>query len=605
MEIVVIDVYNGEKFIIPLSEAIDNTGEICGNLCFCEDRTYRISIDLSKIEEVETVNVFVDDICLKTSFNEDTYKVDGLAERIFEDCFDVTKLRVEILFADESVQVLETANLSVAIRKTTSAYIEKMLYDIENNYSGILSTCFAKCRKNSGLGETSRTESETLDILRNIYTTMKEMYPMFQRNANKKIKEEQDVQDAINAGLVNDETVEWIVKHPEYIKKSLSITPLKVGQNYYKLDRVTTLNKNVHQGTYENQVILGFLQSVLDYLNEVITDIKKLINRYNSKIPEDIIRCLPNDYELAYNCVSFYYREFLRRLEEFQQSYGELYEAYNFCLGCEPINVTAVPRYTFAFRQRYHYRRVFDSIVLWYEKGGYDLQAFAYFMKMKRMSSIFEYYTLLKLCDAFVKNDFKLMDEPKILDYDESVNDLNNYYIYKNRNKTTVEIFYEPYIFDNKIEYGLNLYCTGYNFSKIMKSHCIEETKYWRPDFVVKVTTYENEFYFVLDSKFSKFRTVKNYHIVSLANKYLMNIATRNQFHSKVLGVWAVYPAIKEERMNMKKNNINSTKKSLPIVAIEPLLTSQNTLEKWVSLIQQLCAEYIEEYSKSEDTFYS
>ena len=101
---------------------------------------------------------------------------------------------------------------------------------------------------------------------------------------------------------------------------------------------------------------------------------------------------------------------------------------------------------------------------------------------------MFEYYTLLKLKEAIIKNDFKPYDEPKYLMYENiRKDDINNFYsyIYKN-GQTVVSLYYEPYIYTDKIKHGIDLYSTGYHFSKILKENRIRINNYWTLDFVLK-----------------------------------------------------------------------------------------------------------------------
>lgn len=133
-------------------------------------------------------------------------------------------------------------------------------------------------------------------------------------------------------------------------------------------------------------------------------------------------------------------------------------------------------------------------------------------------------------------------------------------------------------IYTDKIKHGIGLYSTGYHFSKILKENRIRINNYWTLDFV-------------LDFKFSSYSSVQRYHIAELVNKYILGIASTNEYYSKVAGVWAIYPSEKGESLSLKKNLINSRKASLPIIEIEPLLIQDNSLRELIGYMHELFDE--------------
>ena len=68
-------------------------------------------------------------------------------------------------------------------------------------------------------------------------------------------------------------------------------------------------------------------------------------------------------------------------------------------------------------------------------------------------------------------------------------------------------------------------------------------------------------------------------------------LPSENEYYSKVAGVWAIYPSDKSQRLNLKKNLIDSSKISIPIIAIEPLLTQGNSLIALVKYMNELYTE--------------
>lgn len=600
MEIKIVDEFNHEEISVALSENINSEIEFYKEKIFVENRTYSIFLNLGTESDVSDVHMFLGDICLNAHFDESVNIVYLPKERIFEDCYDAVNMKVEISYYDGSVKVLGTPNLYVAIKKITCQYIQNMFRDIEDNYPGIIDAFYSSGRKRIGLSDVeTRGFNDTISLLSLIYTTFKDVFPMFQQSVKKTISEEYKYTQSINSGNLDNQVINWILMHPEHIKQSKTPTPIRVNQKYYSVDRINHLEKKESRETYENQMILGFINIIMLYINDKCLELEHVIKEFEKEIPYDEINKLPTEYDLAYNSVIFYYKELFRVLKKYGESFENLFDAYSSCLECTPIIFSTVPRYTFVFRQQYHYRRCFETMVLWFEAGNCNLQSIGYFLRLKKLSKIFEYYTLLKLQEAVFKNGFKTYSEPKRLLYEEDdSNDVNNYYSYISINgDIKISLFYEPYIYNDKTKFGIDLYSTGYHFSKMIKSNRIVRNEYWTPDFVLKIENSDDALYYILDSKFSAYSSVCNYHIAELANKYVLGIASKNEHYPKVAGVWAIYPSERLRSLNMKENLIDSKKVALPIIAIEPLLPQggslTNLVENFVKLFNEIKEDVI------------
>ena len=594
MKLLIIDKYNKNEISVPLLEKVNSDLEFYKDYIFVENGTYSVKVDFETESGISEVYLFLGDICVNIQYDE----IENIAcldnKRIFEDCFDAISIKIDVLYYDGNEKVLETPNLYVAIKKITCQYVQRMFKDIEDNYQGILNTFYSAGRKRIGITKSEvRGFKDTISLLSIIYTTLREVYPMFQQSINKTLSEQYKYSKSANVNKLDNQAINWIITHPEYVNQSVTPTSICIKQKYYSVDQINFLDKKESCETYENRAVLGFINTILQYINEKCLELENIIKEFDTKIPYAEIEKLPQDYDLGYKSVLFYYKELLRILKNYNESFGALFDAYLSCLKCTSDFLTSVPRYTFIFRQQYHYRRCFDSMVLWCETGNCNLQSIGSFLRLKKLSRMFEYYTLLKLKEAIIKNDFKPYDEPKYLMYENvRKDDINNFYsyIYKN-GQTVVSLYYEPYIYTDKIKHGIDLYSTGYHFSKILKENRIRINNYWTPDFVLKFENSGKVLYFILDSKFSSYLSVQRYHIAELVNKYILGIASTNEYYSKIAGVWAIYPSEKGESLSLKKNLINSRKASLPIIAIEPLLTQDNSLRELIGYMHELFDE--------------
>lgn len=558
---------------------------------FFENKKYKMKVDVQNLDQIKTVNVYIGDIQIPAYYDEEEKTVKCSADYIFIDCFDLVRIQIEIIFIDDTVNIFTTNQIRIAVPKTTNQYIEKMLFDIENNYSDIMEACFSKNKRESGISENGIKGLEsTFVLLDDIYNIFKEVYPFFQNETSKKIDNKENIIQGCNANNITPENINWLFHHPENMKESKIESPIKVHGKYYHVENIRSSYRYESYNTYENQAVLGFIDHLIKYLDDLNSGVETQIEIYKKEIPANIRNQLPTEYDLAFNCIAFYYKEIHKRISYYANRYNNLYEAYHFCLQCETKVINAIPRYTFIFRQRFHYHQCFEAIVKWFEAGQYHLLTCNYFFKLKKLSKIFEYYTLLKIREGIEGHGASLqMTDCIIYDQEKEISDINNYYRYVQNDNSSlkIEVYYEPYIYRDRIIKGLNLYSTGY---KVL--YGMQENKFWTPDFVIKISMENKETYFILDSKFSSFKTVKKYRMTEIINKYILGVATKDCYHSQVLGLWGIYPSLSDRHMSLKKNNVFSNKESLPLIEIQALENDNNCMNSLIDRMIKISIDY-------------
>lgn len=558
---------------------------------FFENKKYEIIVNVQNLDQIKAVNIYVGDIQIPAYYDESAKIVKCSSDYIFIDCFDLVKIQTEIIFIDDTIDIFTTNQIRIAVPKTTNQYIEKMLYDIENNYSDIIEACFSKNKKQSGISEKGAKGIEsTFVLLDDIYNIFKEVYPFFQNEASKKIDNKEKIIRGFNTNNITSENINWLFLHPENMQESKIESPIIFHGKYYHVENIRSSYRYESYNTYENQMVLGFIDHLIKYLDDLSAGVDIQLEEYKKEIPVNIRNQLPEEYDLAFNCIAFYYKEIQKRVSYYMNIYNNLYEAYHSCLRCETKALNAIPRYTFIFRQRFHYHQCFEAIVKWFEAGQYHLLTCNYFFKLKKLSKIFEYYTLLKIREGIEAYGTSLQTADCIIyDEEKNISDINNYYRYVQNDNYSVkiEVYYEPYIYRDKITNGLELYSTGYKFLEEM-----QENKFWTPDFVLKISMENKKAYFILDSKFSSFKTVKKHRMAEIINKYILSIATKDCYYSKVLGLWGIYPSLKNRHMNLKRNNVASSKESLPIIEIQALESDNNCMNDLIDRMIKISSDY-------------
>lgn len=509
-------------------------------------------------ESFDNIELFVGDYSVPLIYNESIGCYETEKDNMFGGCFDLTCVSINIDngYGEESTYYSEY--LRIATTKQTARQVEQMLSEIENNLPNFLEVCFSQSRKKAGLIKNDkRSIWNTLKIFDEIISVYEENYGYFSNHKKSVVKQDAAIVDVKSMRKINQESLIWIASNPDNLVGTEKESVIKYKEKYYAPAKIKTYISRYSYDIYENRMVLGFLQSIIEYINSQVAGFKREISELEN-IPNSIIIQLPNTHELTGRCIYVYYKGVIERFEEKRDVLQEMFYRYARVLECVADNVVGLPKLTNTFKQVYHYRVCYECMVKWFEAGDYSFEHLNYLFKLKTLSRIFEYYCLIKLQTAIVRNGYALTDASRVVyDIEDNFEDINNKYVFSGHGYE-ITLLYEPSIWVNRLNDGMNLYSTGYNFSK-----CKWNDK-WTPDFVLKIATYSNEYYYILDAKYSNFQNVKKRYISDLVLKYSTQIASKDKFFSDVVGVGAIYPCDSDKMYFFKKNGVSSNRQSLP-----------------------------------------
>lgn len=524
---------------------------------FFENYQYKIIVRDS--ENCDSVELFVGDYSIPVhySFSTDCYETEP--DLVFGGCFDLAYISVYIDDGEEKERIFYTDFLRIATTKQTTKQVEQMLDEIEKNLPNFLEVCFSRNKKNSGLMKNEvRSIWNTLKLVDEIIKIYEENYGYFSNHKKASVEPVATIVDVKSMRMIDQESLRWIACNPDNLALTEKESGIVVNQQNYMPSKVKTYMSQYSYDVYENKVVLGFLQNIIDYLESQIAGFSKEIIELEN-IPESIVVQLPNTHELTGKCVYIYYKGVMDRFSEKKNILQEIYCRYDRMLKCSAGAVYGIPKLTNTFKQVYHYRLCYECMVKWFESGDYTFDHLNYLFKLKTLSRIFEYFCLIKIQNAISLCGYVIQESNRIIyDVEDDSEDINNQYIFSG-NGYEVTLLYEPSIWVDKVNTGINLYSTGYNF---LKSRWNDR---WTPDFVIKISgSYNEDYYYILDAKYSNARNVKKRYIPELVLKYSTQIASKDKFFSDIIGVGAIYPGEEDKMHFFKKNAVDSRKQSLP-----------------------------------------
>lgn len=519
---------------------------------------YRYKLIIRNNEVVDNIELYVGDYSVPLHYNSVTDCFETETELIFGGCFDLACVSVYTDDGEGMEKVFYTNFIRIATTKQTVKQVTQMLREIEENVPNFLEICFSRNKKISGLIKNNiRSIWNTIKIVDEIIMIYEENYGYFSNHKKASVEPVTAVVDAKAMRTIDQESLRWIASNPDnFIQTDKNSGIIIKGKNFVP-SKVKTYLPQYSYDVYENRVVLGFLQNVVDYLDNQITGFKNAIIDLET-VPESIVLQLPNTHDLTGRCVFIYYKGIIERLDQKRSLLQEVYYRYEKVFECPTEIIYGTPKLTNTFKHVYHYRICYECMVKWFEAGNYTLDHLNYLFKLKTLSRIFEYFCLIKLQTALLKCGFVFRESKRIVyDIEDDIEDINNQYVFSG-NGYELTLLYEPFIWVDKINEEMNLYSTGYNFSKNIWNNR------WEPDFVLKISSSYREYYYILDAKYSTFRNVKKRYMPELVLKYSTQIASKDKYITDVIGVGAIYPGYKDKMYYFKKNKVGSQKQSLP-----------------------------------------
>lgn len=587
--------FSGETNNIPLTCVEPLISDLDDEILFFENYKYKIILDASgEDKRIDDLVIRIGDFDVPSKYNEDMDYYETNTDILFNDCFDVSSVSVFLELSDSTEVIYYSKYFRVATKKETIEAVNNMLNVIENKIPNLLETIFSTSQKSSTLKNASNQSIWAfIDLVDEVIFVFEETSYYFANQKKFIVEQVPEIVSAQSMRQINLSGLRWIINNPENLIKTTRKKVIELNGEYFTPLKIKTLRSNYSYNVYENQVILTFLREVKEKLTQ-------LIDAYNQelisieRIPDKIIKKLPNTHELTGRCVYIFYKSILEKLIKRFDRISELHNKYAINLECKEIKFLGIPRLTNTFKRIYQYRVCYDVIVNWFNKGGYSLQHLSYLFRLKSLSRIFEYYILIQLHDAIGSLNYRLINFCRV-NYDSNEMEIiNNKYTYE-FGDIEITLLYEPIIWTNRLNGETNLYSRGYNFIKGQSN-----TK-WKPDFIIKIKSSEVEYYYILDAKYSRRHNVKKIYMPQLVLKYSAQIASYNKKYADVIGVGAIFPSDKSELISFTRNYVKSSEISFPQYFAIGISQDIESLKKLATNIKRLLLVIDERGKKDRD----
>lgn len=443
---------------------------------------------------------------------------------VFKECYGSAVIELDI---DGTTYITE--NIRVKFFKDSfNKSVENMINYIYDNCENYLYEEHKYSKSMFGIkASTEMTIDSRLSILDKIYNVYNECYFYFRHISQTTLINTESVGNFENLHYISSNIMTYIMTHPEELHAVNYNTGIYFSGQYFQPEKTLITTVAFSQDIYENQVIVGFIRTIIQELNAMSIEINERLYILSSEEADD--NYFDSTYYI-YTRSQKAIREYNVVVENLSSKFQKLYYEYSRVIKVTDFKVLSVPKFTSIFKSIKPYRLIFEQIKKWFECGNYNFAKTDLLLSFISLSKIYEYYCLVKLnvnIDAIAK-ERGLDHNFERKKYDGLDKKYYRNTFYKNtfmyfNDDSRITLFFQPVVYGNINENKRNnimLYRnTSINFDPNKR-----DGFFYTPDYILKVENGGQAKYFILDAKFSKIDDVKKKEIPSLIFRYFFSI---------------------------------------------------------------------------------
>ena len=519
-----------------------------------DDLTYSFSLDSIKNEKgIKTLTVSINDDVIPCYQQEKRwFFVDQSGQKIkpFLNLIGFVVISLQITYEDDETVVYYSEPLSVLIHKdqTSNAVdeVEKIIDYVYQNQNTLL---ISNHQNSKVLGDLQPNRDINLEaklkLAEEILIIYKDYYGYFKTNSRFKVITKNVEDDASKLTHITSATLKYIATHPEHLQNVKGNNGIRVNHKNYVPKRTLVDHKQNTFNIYENQVVLGFLRTIIRDLRSMKELVNKLLKRSDTLINGEIEGYIHSSFYILRSSQSVLELN-LKRIAELQNEFISLLSYYQRIFDVDILDFDVIPKPSAILLNVPQYNNIYIHICKWYDYGIYNLEKERFLLSFMDLTSIYEVYVLAKIINIVSRKGFYL-EESKRHTYKTTQNNLyentfcKNTFIFK-KDDVLITIYYQPVVFDGRRsgENGINLFRNNsYNVRNKSNYFTPNDCYYYTPDLIIKKEDSEGVNYYILDAKYSNSASVKNNHIVPLAFKYLISLSPRK--NEIIKGLYIVY----------------------------------------------------------------
>ena len=358
---------------------------------------------------------------LTANLSQDT-RYTGHNNQLFLMQYDTVTLSIVITLKDRSELTLYSNFLLCASQhQSDNRNISQILTEltaIEDDT--ILDLMFAHRSKQESLNSNFfgghrayQSLSSYVALLEQVHSCYRDNYNYFRTLARHMLVKADIVTSFDRVRMLTHQSQMWLTQNLQVLTEVLpeQAAVNYLGKNYLPLQLQSTTNVKSYD-TYENRVVVGFLQLVLHNAEKIAQDYKDFLHEHLNSIKalRSKLNANGDTYEAPIITLKFLQyqkcEQELEHLYELLTDLNSIYRGYSQLFKLKDVLLQNLPRKAKAFQEIKPYAQVFHTINRWFHFGEFSLQKDMLFLQGKTLDKLFEYYCLYRILDMLLKAGF-------------------------------------------------------------------------------------------------------------------------------------------------------------------------------------------------------
>lgn len=400
--------------------------------------------------------------------------------------------------------------------------------------------------------ESPKSLSSMVQLFESALVEYESNYAFFQSHGFSKIVRANSKLSSRKIRRAESHELLWMAKNSHVLAETPYETSISYLGKYYLPREVETGIRVKSYDSYENRLVLGFLDELLATAKIIYASLKSDVVTIR-ELEERLNPLTRGEYSLPAlvllrQCAT---REnyFIAKLQVVIESLQRLKRRYEAALPGVKAQFTRIPRKTKVFQEIKCYSGIYALILKWLRFGDFALARENLALHSLRLDKLYEYYVLFRLLCWLREAGFEEDRDEELPMEKASFSLVSGYYrneeqvatLYKLvRGDVHIRLYYQPVIYgDEREENGVTLHRLS---CRNPKSLVIRDS-YWTPDFMLMVGDGRgNREWHIFDAKFSKASNLwdgypKSGTFTEVVSKYKTDVSGSSSY-DRVSSVW-------------------------------------------------------------------
>ncbi|MDE6658378.1 MAG: hypothetical protein K2J88_07350, partial [Oscillospiraceae bacterium] len=280
-------------------------------------------------------------------------------------------VRIELTINDK---IYATENIYVRIDKNDvkNQNIINMINYIYDNSEEFLYEAHKYSKIATGIKKNQTISIEAkLNLFREILQVYQKCYHVLKTNPYVKLIQVNKIDSFQKLQSVSPRTMQYIIQHVDELEPVKFHTGITMNQQNYQPKRTLMTTTEESNQVFENQVIIGFLYTVLQDLLCMKKDVEQRVKFI--QIPQQEGNYIDSRVYIYRDSI-YALKRYLADINKYIQDFKKLYLNYSMIFRMKPQKIRHLPRYTAVFRSHMPYRLIYQKIIDWFSFGNYDLR---------------------------------------------------------------------------------------------------------------------------------------------------------------------------------------------------------------------------------------